>query len=125
MAVKSKRIRLSPRERSKLRIRKRIVGTEERPRISVFKSDKHTYAQVIEDVSGLTLVSASSKEVVASGKSEGSSKSLSAARKAGALLAERAKAKGIESVVFDRNGYVYHGRIKALADGARDGGLKF
>ena len=103
------------------RVRGKISGTPERPRLSVFRSENHIYAQVIDDVAGNTLVSASTVE-----KSfEGNGSNIEAAKKIGALVAERALQKGIEEVVFDRGGYIYHGRVKALADGAREGGLKF
>ena len=103
------------------RVRAKISGTPERPRLNVFRSETNIYAQVIDDVSGKTLVSASSLE---KGFSCGGTKS-DVAKKVGTLVAERAKAKGIEVVVFDRGGYVYHGRVKALAEGAREGGLQF
>ena len=102
----------------KFRIRKSVNGTAERPRLSVFRSNKQIYAQVINDLTGTTLVSASSLGLEKLAKSE-------QAQKVGALLAEKAKAAGVEKVVFDRNGYLYHGRVKALADAAREGGLKF
>ena len=103
------------------RVRAKISGTPERPRLNVFRSNANIYAQIIDDVAGVTLVSASTLE-----KSfEGATGNKDAARKVGMALAERAKAKGIESVVFDRGGYVYHGRVQALAEGAREGGLKF
>ena len=103
------------------RVRSKISGTAERPRLSVFRSENHIYAQVIDDVAGNTLVSASSVE-----KSfEGSGSKVEAAKKVGALVAERALQKGIEEVVFDRGGYIYHGRVQALAEGAREAGLKF
>lgn len=103
------------------RVRAKISGTPERPRLSVFRSEKNIYAQVIDDVAGNTLVSASSVEK----DFEGSGGNKEAAKKVGRLVAERALAKGIEEVVFDRGGYIYHGRVKELADGAREGGLKF
>ncbi len=102
----------------KHRIRKNVNGTAERPRLSVFRSNKQIYVQVINDVTGQTLVSASSFGLEAMPKIE-------QAQKVGALVAEKAKAAGITSVVFDRNGYLYHGRVKALADAAREGGLNF
>ncbi|HHT17831.1 MAG TPA: 50S ribosomal protein L18 [Papillibacter sp.] len=102
------------------RVRGKISGTPERPRLNVFRSNSNIYAQIIDDVNGATLCSASSVE---KGFEGGSNKE--GARKVGLLLAERAKAKGIESVVFDRGGYIYHGRVKELAEGAREGGLKF
>ena len=102
------------------RVRGKISGTAERPRLSVFRSEKNIYAQIIDDVAGNTLVAASSVE-----KDFGPGSNKEAARKVGKLVAERAVAKGIEDVVFDRGGYIYHGRVKALAEGAREGGLKF
>jgi large subunit ribosomal protein L18 len=103
------------------RIRKRITGTVERPRLSVFRSSKHIYAQIIDDVSGITLVTASSREEVAR---EGAGK-VGLSISVGKLLAQRAKEKGLAKVAFDRGGYLYHGRVKALADGARAAGLEF
>ena len=103
------------------RVRAKIAGTPERPRLNVFRSGANIYAQIIDDVNGVTLVSASSlgKDFACEGtKSE-------AAKQVGLNVAERAKAKGIDVVVFDRGGYVYHGRVKALAEGAREGGLQF
>jgi large subunit ribosomal protein L18 len=102
------------------RIRRRVAGTEERPRLAVFRSVKHIYAQVIDDTKGHTVASASSKE--AELKSGGN---LMGAKEIGKLVAERAKEKGVKAVVFDRGGYLYHGRIKALADAAREAGLEF
>ena len=103
------------------RVRGKISGTAERPRLSVFRSENHIYAQIIDDVAGNTLVSASTVE-----KSfEGNGSNIEAAKKIGAIVAERALKKGIEEVVFDRGGYIYHGRVQALAEGAREGGLKF
>jgi large subunit ribosomal protein L18 len=102
----------------KFRIRKKIVGTAERPRLSVFRSNKQIYAQVINDKAGVTLAAASSLGFEKMNKTE-------QAKKVGLLLAEKAKAAGVESVVFDRNGYLYHGRVQSLADGAREGGLNF
>ena len=103
------------------RVRSKISGTPERPRLCVFRSAKHIYAQIIDDVNGVTLVSASSMEK--SFTEYGGNKD--AAKKIGMLVAERCKAKGIENVVFDRGGYLYHGRVKELAEGAREGGLQF
>ena len=103
------------------RVRAHISGTPARPRLDVFRSAKNIYAQVIDDVNGVTLVAASTLEK----DFEGATGNKEAARKVGTLVAERAKAKGIEEVVFDRGGYVYHGRVAALAEGAREGGLKF
>ncbi len=104
-----------------VRVRGKISGTPERPRLNVFRSNANIYAQIIDDVNGVTLVSANTLEK----EFEGAAGNCEAAKKIGTVLAERAKAKGIEQVVFDRGGYVYHGRIAALAEGAREGGLKF
>ena len=105
------------------RIRRKVKGTPERPRLAVFRSVKHIYAQVIDDTAGHTVVAASSSEKVAStGKSGGN---LAGAKAIGKLVAERAKDKGIKAVVFDRGGYHYHGRVKALAEAAREAGLEF
>ena len=103
------------------RVRGKISGTPERPRLNVFRSNTNIYAQVIDDVSGKTLASASSLEK----GFEGSGSNCEAAKKVGEAVAQRAKDKGIEAVVFDRGGYLYHGRVKALAEGAREGGLQF
>jgi large subunit ribosomal protein L18 len=112
--------KLVGRARRKLRIRKKISGSTERPRLTVFRSNKQIYAQVVDDIRGSTLVS------VASLKLEGLEGNKSArAEKVGEAIAAACKAKGITQVVFDRNGYIYHGRVKALADGARKGGLEF
>lgn len=109
------------RQRIKYRIRKRLSGSGERPRMTVYRSNKQIYVQLVDDVSGETLVSASSKEKeIASQKVN----KIDQAKLVGKRLAEKAKEKGIESVVFDRNGYLYHGRVKNLADAARESGLK-
>ena len=102
------------------RLRKRVTGDTARPRLAVFRSLKHIYAQIIDDTCGNTLVAASSEE-----KEIGASGNIAGAKKIGAELASRAKAKGIDKVVFDRGGFKYHGRIASLADGAREGGLEF
>ena len=109
------------RAKRKLRIRKKISGTAERPRLTVFRSGNHIYAQVIDDVTGSTLASASDlqKTVTAEGTKTDRAKSV------GAAVAAACKAKGIEKVVFDRNGFIYHGRVKALAEAAREAGLNF
>ena len=109
------------RDRRHKRLRFKINGTPERPRLCVFRSEKHIYAQIIDDVAGNTLVAAASNEK----GFEGSGSNKEGARAVGKLVAERALAKGIDTVVFDRGGYVYHGRVQELADGAREGGLKF
>ena len=112
------------RERRKLRIRRKISGTPERPRLTVFRSSKHIYAQVIDDVAGSTIahVSTLSKDVKA-GAAEATKSD--AAKQVGKAVAKVLLSKGIDKVVFDRNGYLFHGRIKALADAAREAGLKF
>ena len=115
-SVKSER-----RQRIKYRIRKKVAGTTEMPRLSVFRSNTRIYAQVIDDTKGQTLVSASSIELDATKGSVNAED----AKKVGLKLAEKALAAGLSAVVFDRNGYLYHGKVKALADGAREGGLKF
>ncbi len=104
-----------------VRVRGKISGTPERPRLNVFRSNANIYAQIIDDVNGVTLVAANTLEK----DFEGAAGNCEAAKKVGQLIAERAKAKGIEEVVFDRGGYVYHGRVAALAEGARESGLKF
>ena len=103
------------------RVRGKISGTAERPRLSVFRSENNIYAQIIDDVAGVTLAAASTVEKGFEGKGG----NIEAAKKVGAAIAQRALKKGIEDVVFDRGGYIYHGRVKALAEGAREGGLKF
>lgn len=108
----------------KNRIRKTIEGSSSRPRLSVFRSMKYIYAQIVDDVSQSTLAACGSNEKVFKGKLK-SLRSIDAAKEVGKQLAERAKEKKIQSVVFDRNGYVYHGRVKALADSAREAGLNF
>ena len=103
------------------RIRAKVIGTPERPRLDVFRSEKNIYAQIIDDVAGKTLCAASSVEK----GFEGSGSNKEGARKVGQMIAERAKAKGIEAVVFDRGGFIFHGRVAELAEGAREGGLVF
>lgn len=120
--IKSERER--KRARRAFRIRKTIEGTPERPRLAVFRSNKHMYAQLIDDLNGKTLVTASTLTADVKAKLEGLKKS-EEATKVGLKLAEMAKAAGIISVVFDRSGYPYHGRVEALAKGAREGGLQF
>ncbi len=109
------------REARHRRVRAKISGTQERPRLNVFRSAKHIYAQIIDDVNGVTLASASSlsKDFDANGGNK------EGARKVGEMIAKAAQAKGISEVVFDRGGYLYHGRVKELAEGARENGLKF
>lgn len=112
------------RRRRQARVRKRVVGTSERPRLNVFRSDKHIYAQVIDDSAGHTLASASTIDAVLRSDATEASKT-DAAKLVGRLVAERALQAGIKQVVFDRGGFRYHGRIKALADAAREAGLDF
>jgi large subunit ribosomal protein L18 len=108
-----------------IRVRKKVSGTPERPRLSVFRSLKHIYAQVIDDTTGRTIAAASSQESLNNGASAGSSTKTDVSETVGKTLAERALAAGVSQVVFDRGGCKYHGRVKALADGSREGGLKF
>jgi large subunit ribosomal protein L18 len=111
------------RQRVHDRIRKKVLGTAERPRLNVYRSLNHIYVQLIDDHQGQTLVSASTAEGKKGERRSGGN--VAAAKAIGKVVAERAKAKGIDKVVFDRGGYLYHGRIKALADAAREGGLQF
>ncbi len=121
---------INPRQRNVIRqrvhnrIRQKMAGTAERPRLNVYRSLNHIYTQLIDDAQGVTIASASSKGKK-SDESKKSGGNVAAAVEVGKLIAERAKEKGIASVVFDRGGYLYHGRIKALADAAREGGLEF
>lgn len=111
-------------ERRKIRVRKKVTGTAERPRLNVFRSNKHIYAQVIDDTKGATLAAVSTKTKELAGKAA-ELKKVDIAKKVGEAIAKIALGKGIEKVVFDRGGNIYHGRIKSLADGAREAGLKF
>ena len=115
------------RQKVHTRIRKKLMGTEERPRLNVYRSVNHIYAQVIDDAKGMTLVQATSVEKGkgVKGDKRPTGGNVSSAKEVGKLIAERAKDKGIKKVVFDRGGYLYHGRIKALADAAREAGLEF
>ena len=113
--------RVKARLKNKARIRKKVIGSAERPRLTVYRSTKHIYAQIVDDATGSTLCSASSLAA----KLEGSKSSKNAAFEVGKLIAETAKGKNISKVVFDRSGYVYHGRVRSLAEGAREGGLNF
>jgi large subunit ribosomal protein L18 len=115
------------RQKVHTRIRKKLAGTEERPRLNVYRSENHIYAQVIDDAQGKTLVSATSVEKGKGikGDKRPTGGNVSSAKEVGKLIAERAKQKGINKVVFDRGGYLYHGRVKALADAAREAGLEF
>jgi large subunit ribosomal protein L18 len=119
--MSAKRSKDQTRQRIHSRIRQRVKGTPERPRLAVYRSLAHIYAQVIDDRKGTTLVAASSNEAASSA----SGGNVAAAKEIGKLVAERAKEKGIVKVVFDRGGYLYHGRVKALADAAREAGLEF
>lgn len=124
MSSSSTNPRFTARLRRKKRIRKKIEGVEERPRLTVFRSDKHMYAQIINDMTGATLVAAST--LCAEFKEMGPAKGkVGAAGRVGELIARKAMEKGIAKVVFDRNGFIYHGRIQALADAARRQGLDF
>ncbi|MDF1576955.1 MAG: 50S ribosomal protein L18 [Desulfobulbales bacterium] len=116
--------KVTARQKRIKRIRKNISGTGECPRLRVFKSSRHIYGQIIDDVAGHTLVAASTRDKeYSAGESEGGK--VEKARRVGLLLAAKAKKNGIEKVVFDRGGYLYHGRVKSLSDGAREGGLNF
>ncbi len=117
MSVRSIR---EARARRKKRIRGHMAGSPERPRVSVFRSNKAIYAQIVDDQAAVTMAAARSTEIEGGGL-----KKAEVAKQVGALLAQRAKDKGVERVVFDRSGYLYHGRVKALAEGAREGGLVF
>jgi large subunit ribosomal protein L18 len=120
--------KLNPRQEARLkrkkRIRKKIAGSPERPRLSVFRSTKHIYAQVIDDLNGVTLVAASSlnPEIREQEKVKGK---IEEAKRVGKMIADKAKAQGITTVVFDRNGFLYHGRVRALAAAAREAGMEF
>ncbi len=116
-------MRIVGRERRKLRIRQKINGTSDKPRLSVFRSAKHIYAQVVDDVAGTTVAHASTLSRDVRGEVTEASK-LDAAKKVGASIAKMLLAKGISKIVFDRNGYLYHGRVRALADAAREAGLR-
>jgi large subunit ribosomal protein L18 len=111
------------RRRVHKRIRKKVLGTAERPRLNVYRSLNHIYVQVIDDLKGVTLVSANTAEGKKESRTSGGN--LAAAKAVGKSIAERAKAEGITKIVFDRGGYIYHGRVKALADAAREAGLQF
>jgi large subunit ribosomal protein L18 len=118
----AKKTRRKARQAIHKRIRAKIKGTSERPRLAVFRSLNHIYAQVIDDTKGITLAAASSNEPGFRGRSGGN---IAAAREVGKLIAERAKQKGITRVVFDRGGFLYHGRVRSLAEAAREAGLEF
>jgi large subunit ribosomal protein L18 len=114
-------VKAERRQRIKYRIRKKLSGTSERPRLAIFRSNTRVYAQIIDDIKGVTLAAASTVDLAADLKSTNAE----AAKLVGAKIAEKALAAGITTVVFDRGGYLYHGKVKALAEGAREGGLKF
>ena len=124
MRIKTKEDR---RDRIKLRIRKRVQGTEARPRLTVFRSVAHIYVQVVDDMTGRTIASASSVEPAVKGALDKSAKggNVAGAKAIGKTIAERLLEKGVKRVVFDRNGFLYHGRVKAVADAAREAGLEF
>ncbi len=117
--------RKQKRDRRRIRILKKIAGTSERPRLVVFKSRKYIYVQAVDDTTGTTLASASSLEPSLKASLETSGKNTKVAEQIGQMVSERLKAKGVETVVFDRGGYLFHGRVKAVAEGARKGGLQF
>jgi large subunit ribosomal protein L18 len=117
-------VRTESRRRIRSRIRRRVKGSQERPRLAVFKSGRHIYAQVIDDRTGATIAHASSLDAALKGEKKPAANRETATR-VGTLVAERAKQKGVARVVFDRGGYIYHGKIKALAEAARQGGLEF
>jgi large subunit ribosomal protein L18 len=116
---------LNPRQRRHLRVRAKVSGTADRPRLNVFRSSIHTYAQLIDDTAGRTIAAASTLEPGVKGKLDSGSTKTDKAKVVGQLISERAKDHGITTVVFDRGGYKFHGRVKAVADGAREGGLIF
>ena len=117
--------RATARQKRHYRLRRYIVGTAKRPRLSVFRSNKHIYAQLIDDDAGHTLASASTMTMAFKDSDLDSSSNVDAAKAVGTEIAKRAKDKGIEAIVFDRGGYLYHGKVKALADAAREAGLQF
>lgn len=136
MAIKKKKVKMTPRLRTKFRIRKRVSGDEESPRLTIFRSSKHTYGQLVSDKTGKTIVAASTLDkevqdliktlpVEGEGSKTKSLKSVVSAKAVGIVLAKRSKDKSLSKAVFDRNGFRYTGRIKAVADGAREGGLQF
>ncbi|MDO8886047.1 50S ribosomal protein L18 [Candidatus Oleimmundimicrobium sp.] len=113
------------RKRRHRRVRKNLIGTLDKPRLCVYRSNKNIYAQIIDDTKGITLASASSLDKELKGKLPEGGKDIEAAKEVGVLISKKAKKKGIKEVVFDRGGYLYHGKVKSLAEAARDGGLKF
>ena len=119
------RRKLSPRKRRHVRVRAKVSGTMQRPRLNVFRSSAHIYAQVIDDVQGRTLVAASDLEQTVKERAGADAPKVARAKVVGQVIAERAQEAGINTVVFDRGGFLYHGRVKAVAEGAREGGLVF
>lgn len=119
------RRKLSPRKRRHVRVRAKVHGTSRRPRLNVFRSSAHIYAQVIDDLAGRTLVAASDLEQEVRDRAGDGNTKVARAKAVGEVVAERAKAAGVDAVVFDRGGFLYHGRVRAVADGAREGGLEF
>ena len=124
MRVKYRRA-LTPRKRRHVRVRAKVNGTPQRPRLNVFRSSAHIYAQVIDDTAGRTLVAASDLEEDVKARAGDGAPKLQRARTVGRVIAERAKAAGMDMVVFDRGGFLYHGRVRAVAEAAREGGLIF
>ena len=116
---------LSPRKRRHVRVRAKVNGTPQRPRLNVFRSSAHIYAQVIDDLHGRTLVAASDLEAEVRERAGTDATKTTSAKAVGQIVGERAKAAGIETIVFDRGGFLYHGRVRAVADGAREAGLTF
>lgn len=125
MIRKSIKKRVSTRDKHRVRIRKKVVGTPECPRLSVYRSLKHMYAQLIDDTAGRTLLTVSTHSEMVRAQLKELKGKAAAAKAVGMALAQEALAKNVSTIVFDRNGYLYHGRVKAVADGAREGGLKF
>ncbi|HET8773340.1 MAG TPA: 50S ribosomal protein L18 [Thermoanaerobaculia bacterium] len=117
--------RLKGRQRRHMRIRKKVNGTAERPRLTVYRSLNHIYVQLVDDLAGRTILTISSSHKDVSGALTGAKGKIAASKEVGKRVAQMAKEKGIERVCFDRGGYLYHGRVKAVADGAREGGLNF
>jgi large subunit ribosomal protein L18 len=117
--------RLEGRKRRHMRIRRKVAGTAERPRLTVFRSLNHIYVQLVDDLSGRTVLSVSSRDGDAQADVKAAKGKVGGAKAVGKLVAQKAKEKGIQRVCFDRGGYLYHGRVKAVADGAREGGLHF
>ncbi len=119
------RKKLNPRERRHKRVRAKVIGTPQRPRLNVFRSSAHIYVQLVDDEAGHTIVAASDLEQEIKERAGDGAAKVARAKTVGEVIAERAKAAGYARVVFDRGGFLYHGRVKAVADGAREGGLKF